>query len=185
MYAFISNEYKTIVHSQRQLEFLSTIYSYPKWVKVKNKEEARKFFIDNDRAVIASGMNKYGKVNKVGYISIEYFIDGKNIYYNVYTQHFGFIKLFDIPSNVKIDSGYDLMKVKVCNVKLDNTLIAHHCIAIQNILRIFGNYINMELILPNISIYLALTKYTGTNFNIRNVQNNIESRFGEVYYTLR
>ena len=77
------------------------------------------------------------------------------------------------------------MKVKVCNVKLDNTLIAHHCIAIQNILRIFGNYINMELILPNISIYLALTKYTGTNFNIRNVQNNIESRFGEVYYTLR
>lgn len=185
MYAFISNEFKTIVYTQHQLDFLCGVYSYPKFIRIRDESEALQFFKENSRDNISSSIHKLGHRTKVGYITIEYFIDGTNIYYNVHTEHFGYIKLLYIPSNVKIDSGYDLMKIKICNVILDDMNISHHCIAILNILKLFGDTINVELILPDISVFLACTKYTGTNFKIKQLQNNLDARKGEVYYTIK
>jgi hypothetical protein len=130
-------------------------------------------------------MNKYGRTNDIGYIRIEYFIDGKNIYVNVNTKHFGFIKLTGLPSNVKQDSSYDLLKLKVCDVILDDSLISHHCTAIMNILSLFDSYINVELVVPDISVYLACTKYTGKNYAIKRTQSFLSSRMGNVYYTIK
>lgn len=185
MYAFVSNEFRTIVYSQRQLDFLNDIYSYPQFRKVETVAEAKKFFSQCNREFIKSGLNKYGRESDIGYISIEYFIDGKNIYANIGTKHFGFIKLTGLPSNVKQDSSYDLLKLKICNVILDDELIAHHCTAIANILRLFDDYINIELILPDMSIYLACTKYTGRNYSITNLQKTLSSRMGSVFYTIK
>lgn len=185
MYAFVSNEYRTIVYSQRQLDFLTSVYTYPQYRKVENVAEAKKFFIQCNRDFMKSGLNKYGRQSDIGYISIQYFIDGKNIYCNVDTRHFGFIKLTNLPKNVKQDSTYDLLKLKICNVILDNTLIAHHCTAIANILTLFDDFINIELVLPDISLYLACTKYKGKNFSIKNLQGAIASRQGNTFYTMR
>lgn len=147
--------------------------------------EAKRFFNQCNRDFIKSGLNKYGRDSDIGYISIEYFIDGKNIYVNVYTKHFGFIKLSKLPNNVKQDSSYDLLKLKICNVILDDSLIAHHCVAIKNILSLFDTYINMEIILPDVSVYLACTKYKGRNFSINNLQATLQSRMGSVFYTIK
>lgn len=185
MYAFISNEYKTIVYTQRQLDFLCSIYSYPSFVKINSTEEAKQFFIRKDRDFIRTGISKYGKQTKVGYIAVEYFIDGNNVYYNLYTEKFGFIKFTNFPSNVICDSGYDLIKLKFKNVSLNNDLIAHHCTAIQLVLRFIGDFINVELRLPDESIYLALTKYTGKNYSIKNTQSLIKGRLAETYYTVK
>ncbi len=184
MYAFISNECRRVLISQQQLDFFMSIYSYPKFKKCNTMEEVNSFFAANDRKIFETKVKHYGK-NKVGYITIEYFIDGYNIYYNVQTQHFGYIKLRNIPDNVKIDSQYDLMKIKILNVILNDKLIAHHCIAIQQILRLFGDYINIEIVIPSVSIFIALTRYTGKNFIIRNTQGLINCRMAETYYTVR
>lgn len=185
MYAFVSNEYRSVVHTQRQLDFLCSIYSYPKFKMVNTMAEAKEFFNSNDRQFFTPSLNKYGKVDDIGYISIQYFIDGNNIYVNVFTKNFGFIKLSNIPSNVKQDASYDLLKLKICNVVLDNNLIAHHCTAIRNILSLFDSYINMELILPDVSVYLACTKYKGRNFSIQNLQGVLKSRMGVTFYTIK
>ena len=186
MYAFISNEYRAVVTTERQLEFLISIYSYPKFKRVKSYEEARSYFSENERKVFSAGFNKFGKGYDIGYISIEYFIGGdNNIYYNIYTKHFGFIKLVNVPSNVKQDASYDLLKIKICGVVLNNGLIAHHCIAITNILKLLDDFINVELILPDISIYLACTKYRGSNFSIKQTLECIDKRFGDTYFTVR
>lgn len=185
MYAFISNEYRTVVNTQRQLDFLISIYSYPKFRKVATPEEAKKFFMERDRNYIHGDIKHYGRRDDVGYVKIEYFIDGRNIYYNVHTEHFGFIKLDNLPRNVKQDASYDLLKIKVCNVILDNSLITAHCIAIQNILRLLDEYMNIELVLPDVSIFLACTKYGGKNFIILNTIDMLRKRFGNVYYTVR
>lgn len=185
MYAFVSNEYRAIVYSRRQLDFLCSVYSYPKFKKVVTEKEAKEFFNINCRTFFTPSMNKYGVVENIGYISIQYFIDGKNIYANIYTEHFGFIKLSKLPKNVKQDATYDLLKLKICNVVLDNSLIAHHCTAIANILSLFDLYINVELILPDISVYLACTKYKGRNFSIKNLQRLLNSRMGTTFYTIK
>ena len=185
MYAFVSNEYRAIVKTQRQLDFLLGIYTYPKFRKVTNELEAKKFFNSCNRVFMRTSLNKYGRSSEIGFIKIEYFIDGKNIYVNVYTKKFGFIKLSDLPSNVKQDSSYDLLKLKICNVILDDSLIAHHCLAIINILSLFDSYINVELVVPDISVYLACTKYSGKNYAIKRTQGCLSDRMGNVSYTIK
>lgn len=185
MYAFVSNEYRTIVYSQRQLDFLTSVYTYPQFKKVDTVAEAKQFFNNCNREFLQTGLNKYGRESDIGYISIQYFIDGKNIYCNVDTKHFGFIKLSDVPSNVKQDSSYDLLKLKICNVILDNSLIAHHCIAITNILKLFDECINIELVVPDISVYLACTKYKGKNYSIVKLQNALNNRLGNLFYSIK
>ena len=185
MYAFISNEYKGIVHTQRQLDFLMSIYSYPKFAKVKDVNEARQFFKQNNREFIFANINKYGKDSDIGYIRISYLIDNNPIYVNVDTSHFGFIKLDEIPNNVKQEATYDLLKLKISNVVLDNELISHHCVAITNILSLFDKYIHIELVLPDISVYLAITKYTGTDYSIKRAQSVCKNRLGKVFYTIQ
>lgn len=185
MYAFVSNEYRTIVYTQRKLDFLCDIYTYPKFRKVNSEEEARKFFQQCNRDFINAGLNKYGREADVGYISIKYLISDNTIYCNVSTKHFGYIKLSNLPDNVYQDSTYDMLKLKITNVVLDDSLIAHHCIAITNILSLFDKFINIELVLPDISVYLACTKYKGKNYSINKLQSSIKSRLGNVFYTIK
>lgn len=185
MYAFISNEYRTIVYTQRQLDFLISIYSYPQFKKVNSEYEAKQWFVEKDRSFIRNTKVRYGRKDKVSYISVEHFIANENIYYNIDTSKFGLIKFEEIPRNAVQDVRFDLIKLKLKNVVLDDTLIAHHCIAISNILKILGPYPNVELILPDISVYLACTKYTGKNFVIQKTKREINDRYGDTYYVIK
>lgn len=185
MYAFIADEYKTVVSTQRQLDFLLGIYNKPKFKKVDTIAEAKKFWSENEKSTISSDVIRYGGANKFSYITVEYFIADNNIYVNLRTKHFGFVKLSNLPNNVKQEVSFDLIKLKICNVILDNSLIAHHCLAICNIIRLLGPYMNLEIILPDISVFLALTKYTGKNPMIKKTKNELGSRFGYTYYTIK
>lgn len=185
MYAFVSNEYKAIVYSTRQLDFLLSVYSYPQFKKVETVSEAKKYFNQCNREFINAGRSKYDRESNIGYITIEYFIDNNNIFLNIYTKHFGFIKLYNLPSNIKQDSSYDLLKIKICDIVLDDTLIAHHCVAIMNALRLLDSSISIEFILPDISVYLACTKYKGNNYIIKKVQDELKSRHGNVFFTIK
>lgn len=184
MYAFISNEYRTTVNSQRQLDFLLSVYSYPKFKKVNSAQEAKQWFAEQDRAFIKSSSIRYGSKQKAAYVSVEYFIADNNVYYNLHTGNFGYMRFIDLPDNVKQDARYDLIKLKLCNVALNDLLISHHCIAIEHILKILGPYINVEIVLPDISVYLACVKYTGKNFAIRRIKRVLSERLGETYYKI-
>lgn len=187
MYAFISNEYKTIVKTASQLDILCSLFSYPKFCKVNSTDEARLFFAENDRTEIKNALQKkkYGKRDKAGYITVDYYIANNSIFCNVDTKHFGFIRLRNVPSNVAVESSYSNMRLKFKNIILDDRLIAHHCLAISNILRFYGEEINIEIILPDISVYLAIVKYTGSNFIIKNIQSLVKSRKGAIYFTIK
>lgn len=185
MYAFVSNEYRAIVYTQRQLDFLCGIYSYPKFKMVNTIEEANQFFNSNIREFFTPSLNQYGKVDDVGYISIQYFIANNNIYANIFTKKFGFIKIRKVAHNVKQDASYDCLRICIQGVVLDNNLIAHHCLAINYILSLFDSNINVELILPDTSVYLACTKYKGKNFVIQKLQSYLTSRLGTVFYTIK
>lgn len=185
MFAFVSNEYRAVVKTQTQLNFLLSIYSYPTFKKVNTYDEAHQFFKEHERKWIDNSIKIFGKKqSKIGYISIEYFIDNENIYYNIYTNRFGNIR-FNLPESIKYTIDGSLLKIKVENHNLSNAYIAHHCTAISYILKVVGKFINVDLILPNISVYMALTKYTGKNFSIKNAQRDINNHLGNVYYTIK
>lgn len=188
MYAFVSNEYKGIVYTQRQLDKLLGIFTYPEFKKVSTMEEADSYFLLKNRQQIESQhIYKYGKREGVDSLSIrvEYFIDDNSIYANLDTSKCGFIKFGELPDNVTQDATYDLIRLKIRNVNLDDRLIAHHCAAIQYIVRLIDPIISLEVELPDISVYLALTKYTGKNYVIKRTQSIIQKRYSPVCYTIK
>lgn len=185
MFAFISNEYRTIVHTADRLELLLSIYSYPKFVKVNSEAEAKDFFRQQDRAFIKRGALHYGGKEKCSYVTVEYFIADSNIYCNIDTSNFGYVRLGKKLKNVSQEATYDLLRVKIKNVVLNDELIAHHCLAIHNILSLFEDYVNVEFIVPDISVFLACTKYGGKDGTINRTKNFIKCRSGEVYFTIK
>ncbi len=184
MYAFISNEFRTIVYTQSKLELLRSLYSYPQFKKCDTYEEAIEFLNKTQRKFIYNGINKYNKNSNIGYVSVQYFIADNKIYVNIDTSKLGYIKLTNLGVNVKQEASYDMIRLVFNNVVLDNSLIQDHCIAITSILRLFDNFVNVELKLPDISILLACTKYTGNMFQIRTLQNIINGWLGHIYYTI-
>lgn len=185
MWAFITDSFRSVVSTQRELEFLIGVYPYATWKKVSDVAEAKRFWAQNEQKYFSTDAIFLGTKDKVGYIRIEYFIANNNIYANIDTRHFGFIKLKNVPKNVIQEASYDMLRLKIQNIVLDDAIISHHCIAILNIMQLFGPYLNMEIMVPDISVYLALTKYTGTNYNIKKMRTKLDGHLGKIYWTIK
>lgn len=184
MFAVVANGIQRICKTQRQLDFIIAVYPYAKFQKCKDEDEAREWLRRNTRKYNSLRHVKYGNTSTTGYAQIEYFIADDNIYYNIYTSKVGYIRI-QADESTKVDSRYDLLKVKICNVKLDDSLINHHVIAIRRILRLLGDFIDVDIIVPDISVFLALTKYSGKNYIIRGAQKEIATRLGGVSLTIK
>ena len=184
MYAFVSNGFQTIVKTSEQLDVLLGIFPFPKFQKVYTEAEGREWIKQNSRVNYASVVNNYGSTSSKGYAEIDYFIDGGNLYYNVKTDKVGYIRV-DVKQDVLVDSRPELLKIKIRNIALDNILISHHVLAVQRILKLLGPYIDVNINLPDMSVYLALTKYTGNNFVIKRTREVIDKRLGVVAYTVK
>ena len=187
MYAFVSNEYRGIVHSRQNVYILTKVYSFPIVQYCRTEQEALDFIQRHPRQVFESDIyKKAGWVKSTSYIRAEYFISDENIYVNLYTDKFGFIKLnLDNKDNVIQDAQYDRIKVKIKNVCVRDESIISNCIAVNNIISLFDDIVNLQIIVPDISVYLALTAYTGNNSTIKRIQNKLEERIGKVALLLR
>lgn len=187
MYAFIANGYKGIIESKQTLYIMSSIFPYPKFRKVHSLEEGIKFLERYDRGIIEPRFKNYGDTDKdFGYVTIEYFIDENDLYVTIDTTKVGFIKVsVNTPNDVAVDNRPTTIRIRISNIRLNNDLISDHCVAIQNILELLGDFVDVNLIVPDISIYLALTKYTGDSYVIRDCKEIIERRLGGVSYTIR
>lgn len=184
MFAVVANGIQTICRTQRQLSSIIAVYPYPKFQKCATEEEAREWLRKNARSINSAIYDKYGNTSVWGFAQIEYFISQNNIYYNIDTRKLGVIRVRPA-SDVKVDARQELVKVKVCNVRLDDNLIESHVVAVRRILKILGEYADVDIIVPDISIYLAATKYTGKNYMVRGLQQDIQNRLGAVSFTVR
>lgn len=186
MYVFIANGYKGIIESKQTLDVLASIYPYPKYRKVRSREDAIRFMARYDRGAVQVSFDNYGNTDKkCGYADIVYVIDNKDLYINIDTSRVGFIRVN--PSNFKdtvVDNRFNMVRIKISSINLNNELISDHCVAISSILNILGGFVDVTINIPDISIYLALTKYTGDSYIIKDVQNTIKTRLGGVSLTI-
>ena len=185
MYAVVANGIQTICKTQRQLDTIAAIYPYPKFRKFKEETEAREWLRQNTRSMNIISYNQYGETVSSGYAKIEYFIDADCVYYNIRTEKVGFIKIWCDEEDVKIDARRNLIKVRVCNLQLNNKLIFHHILAIRRILKLIGEYLDVDFVVPDSSILIAATKYTGSNYIIKGLQRDIAERLGGVSFTVK
>lgn len=185
MFAVVANGMQTICYTQRQLDTILAIYPYPKFRKFSDEDTAMEWLRANTRVNDLLRYNQYGETMTRGFASVEYFIANNSIYCNVRTKKVGFIRVWTEDENVKVDARPNMIKIKICNVVLDDEMIAHHILAIRRILRVLGEYVDVDIVLPDVSVYLAATKYKGSNYIIRGFQNDLRSRLGGVSFTIK
>lgn len=179
MFAFVSNEYSGIVHSKLHLNLMSSIYTYPISQYCLTEEECRDFIKRHPRKVYSNG-KKFGWKKTTAYIRIEYFIANNTIYANLYTDHFGFVQLNIADHNILQSATYDMIKLKIPNVNLSDESITSHCSAIQYIVSLMSPIINVQVKVPDLSVYLALTEYSGHNSTINRIRSSLNTRVGKV-----
>ena len=186
MFAFVSNEYQGIVHSRQHLEILKQVYSYPVSQLCNTEEECWDFIQRHPRRVYDNEYTKKaGWKHSTAYVRIEYYVDTETVYANIYTDHFGHIQLNIKDPNVLQSPTYDTIKLKIKNVNVRDDSITSHCIAIQYIVQLMSPIVNIQLVIPDVSIFLALTAYTGKNAAIKRVGNFLNSRIGKVALILK
>ena len=187
MYVLIANGYKGIVESKEELDVLTSIYPYPKFRKVVNEEAAYKFLERYNRGEINPKYSNYGNTDRDnGYCILKYIIDGTDLFATLDTSHIGFIRLKSRRySDIVVDNRPSMIRIRVFNINLNADLISDNCVAITTLLDIIGDYVDVNIVVPDISVYLALTKYSGKMYAIKICQDNISSRLGGVSFTVQ
>lgn len=184
MYAIVANGYQGIVDTKRELDLVISIYPYPKFRKFNDRDAAIAFLRRYTRKY-AYSVKEYGDTYKRGFATLEYFIVEDGICANLHTNKLGNVFMLNSSDDVIFDKRPDFYKIKVKNVKLNDSLIRHHIIAIKRLLKIVGPVISICVVVPDISIYLALTSYKGKDNVIVDAQRTLSTRLGGVSYTIR
>jgi hypothetical protein len=70
-------------------------------------------------------------------------------------------------------------------VNTDDSLISGHMTAIYQGLHLIGDFADVDIIVPDFSIFFAVTQYTGNSRYIIKVQDLIKDRLGSVSFTLK
>ena len=177
MFAVVANGIQAICKTQRELDAILALYPYPKFQKCASRDDALKWLLMNKRDCDSLEITHYGNISKWGYLSIEYFITPNDIRYNLDMSRVGYIRVCpDDDTTVNVQGN--IARIVVKNIQLDNDLIAHHCLAIRRIVKIIGQYVDLDIHVPDISVYLAITKYSGKHFVIKGLQKDLSLRCG-------
>ena len=74
MFAVVANGVQAICHTQRQLDTILALYSYPKFKKFSKEEEAYEWIRQHSRVNYTSCYNQYGDTMGIGFVSVTYSI---------------------------------------------------------------------------------------------------------------
>ena len=182
MYAVVAPGLKGIYEDEKSIERILALYPYTKFRKFKTEQECWDFLARNNNNHGIDEITCYGDTFSTHYVTMEYFIRD-SIYYNFYTDRVGYIKV--VYKDAIVENRSDLIMVKLDNIVADNNTIWGHMIAIYHGLKIIGELMDVNIIVPDHSIFYALHSYTGNNRVIGRVNSLIKQRLGNVALTLR
>ena len=184
MFAVVANGFQGVCKTQRHLDMVIALYTYPKFKRVSTDEEAVRWIRENARSFHSNKCIQYGNTASAGFLNVRYRIVDTRIEYSVDTNVVGFVNTYNKNKDVVIRSGINNFDVIIENVVLDDEKITSHIIAIKRILNVIGDYVDVNIVVPDMSVYLAVTKYRGNNYIIQSLQRDIDNRLGGISFTV-
>ena len=186
MYAIVWNGGSKIVKTKSELDGLIRLYAYPKFQKVANELEALKWFRENERKEYPDEFIIYGTTAINSYVTLEFFFNNNNIYANLFYNHLGQFRISCSDfNNVSVSYRGDKMLIVVENVVYDKDNPAHYVIALYQLLNIIGDTVDVNVIVPDESIFLTLTGYKGTNKIVKKYLSLLDDRMFGLSYTVK
>lgn len=182
LYAVVAPGVSGVYSDYSQVKRIIDLYPYTKFRKVLSEEDGYAFIKRNQNLHKFTQLSKYGNTFENCCVKLEYFIGRDSVYYNIYTSSVGELKFEH--KDALISGGNNIVMAEIPNIKLSRNLISGHLIAIYHGLEIVGDFIDVDIVIPNHSIFYALTSYSGNSRMIKRVQKKIQDRLGEVSLTL-
>jgi hypothetical protein len=181
MYAVVAPGLKGVYDNPRILDKIVTLYPYAVYRKFRTETECWEFLRKYDSKRSIAEIYNYGNTFKKLFVTMEYFIRD-SIFYNYRIEDVGFIKI--VAPEMVVENCPGLIKARIDNIAADNRLISGHMIAIFHGLRLIGSWLDVNIIMPDHSVFYALHSYTGANRIINKVRGHIKARQGEVAFTI-
>ncbi len=184
MYAVVVPGFSCIYETWAEVERIKALYFYPKFAKVRTEEEAQEFIRRNRMRHYITDVYNYGDVMKDLHVKAWYKIGNNCVFYKINTKKLGHVKMH-VEDDALVEYHGDDIYIRLNNIKLSPKAINSHLAAIYNLLLNIGRYVDVQLYLPNFSIYYALTNYSGQKSKqIPMVKQLIEDREGNVSFNL-
>lgn len=177
----ISQVYKT----WHEVERVISLYPYPKFRKFETEEECWEYVRRHTYKRVYTDVCKYGDTFDSLYVQMQYFIRSDRVYYNFFTKKLGYIAIECHDDDVSVTNRTGNVKAVVNNIFLNDDLITSHLIAIWHGLRIIGDFIDVDVTVPDHSIFYALMTYKGSNKVINRVRDFIDKRPAKLSVTLK
>lgn len=184
-YAVVVPGISTVYERWSDVQRIIALYPYPKFRKFKTAEECWDFVKRNTYKRVYTDVVKYGDTFSELCVEMQYFIRHGAVYYNFKPKKTGYLALDCEDDSVEVINRINNIKVKMSNIELNDELITSHMIAIWHGLRIVGDFVDVNIIVPDHSIFYALMTYTGKNKIITRVRSYIDDRLANVSVTLK
>ena len=168
----------------KKIEDIASCIPYCSYRKFYTEEQAWNFVQTHKRKNAYFGLNKYGDTFVSPYLTMSYLMWKDNIYLTYNIEHFGRVQL-EAPDSVLVRYGAKVITAKTSlGYELQRNLILHHLASITYGVSLLGDFVDVDIIVPNHSIYYALTIYSGQNAEILKYKKQLQSRMGEFSVTL-
>lgn len=184
MYAVVAPGFSSVYTNWKDVERIHALYPYCKWCKCRNEKDAQEFIKRNTNNHVVKQLYNYGDTLRDLYIDAIYKIGPDCVYYVFYCQRVGNIRLHNDVALIEYKGSK--IYAKIPDIYLSPDSIAGHMSAIHNMLLLLGDYVDVNITLPNFSIYYALTSYSrGNSRAITVTRDLIDRRLCNVAYTLK
>ena len=179
MYAVVAPGIATVYQSYSDVERIHKLYPYPKWRKCQTYEQATEFLQRNANKRYLTNVYNYGNTFKDTYVDVRYRITDDAVFYVLDTRRVGRLHI-DNP-DVVVEYKGSLIHIKLPNIRLNAESISGHMSAVYNLLKLVGDYIDLNIFVPNYSIFYCLSAYDkDTNRSVKIVRDLMLSRLCKV-----
>lgn len=176
-YAVVAPGITGVYKSFEEVRRVSQLYPYPKFRKFAEEEQAYNFINRYKMSSSFSSLTKYGDIFNI-YVTLEYFISKDCIYYNFRTHG---INDFRMCENYPVSYSGSLAKCKVnSDRELSKDRIKDHVKAISLGLNMIGDMMDVEIIIPNYSLFYLINSYSGTDSELQLFKDKLKTRVGNI-----
>ena len=182
-YAIVAPDFETITNDYKVLERIKALYAYPKWKLCKTEAEALTFIRLNKYKHHVRQLYNYGDTFRDMYVNVKYIIFPNSVFYTLDTSKVGHLRINC--ADALVEYRLNTINIRIGNLQLSNDTIAGHMSAIHHLLNIVGDFVDLNITLPNYSIFYSLTYYNkGRSRAINITQDAIRHRLCKVAFTL-
>ena len=155
IYAVVAPGFSAMYSDWSMVERARVFYPYIKWHKANTLEQAEQF-IRRNKCSASSKVNlyNYGDTFPDLYITASYEILEDSVMYKLDTRRLGCVRLHN--PNFILSYGSTCITAVLPNIYLSQESISSHMSAVYNLLLLTGEYVDVNLIVPNYSILYAL-----------------------------